>query len=571
MSRLLPLCAALVLACRGDTPPEVEARPGPGETTVESPPPSSTRLAPVDRLVRASMTLRGLRPSAADVTAVVDDPSALADIVERYLADPAFGEVIRDMHHEQLLMRSEDVELPALGPLTGTPVPEIHRAIVEEPLALVEEIVTSGEPYSAVVTADYTMADPTSAQLWGHADYSPRGGEGWQRVSMADDRPAAGILSSTGLWVRHPSNGRNHHRARAAMVSRTLLCYDFLAADVPIDGSVDLTDDAAVADALNTNPGCVACHENLDPLASALFGLRETLNSREVAYAYEVGCASERRGAAACYPIALFTPERANTWERLGMRAPGLFGEPVADLGELGQAIADHPQFPACTVRRFFGWFAQVPPADVDAEVLDDHLAAFEKGGLDARQLAKDLVLSDRFMDDAAVGLLTVRPEQYARLIEQLTGFRWQQQIARGGEIYDLARTDRYGFRSMSGGLDGIVVTEPTHQMTPVKALTVSTMATEAAAWVVREDLSGRLPRLLRVPGVATTATDEVVRQQLVELYLDVLSLPVQASSPEVDAAAALFFDTYEASGDLPGAWTLTLSALLQDPRLMHY
>ena len=140
--------------------------------------------------------------------------------------------------------------------------------------------------------------------------------------------------------------------------------------------------------------------------------------------------------------------------------------------------------------------------------------------------------------------------------------------------LTDLALTDRTGYRTMAGGVDGETVPYPSHQVTPVKSLVVSSYATEAAAWIVREDTAARgneTARLLRVIAAADRPTDEaVVREQLVALYLDVLSLVVTEDSSEVDAAYALFTGSL-AEADASTAWTITLSALLQDPRLLHY
>ena len=41
---------------------------------------------------------------------------------------------------------------------------------------------------------------------------------------------------------------------------------------IQFDLDVNLLDEAAVTDALRTNPACVNCHVSLDPIASYLFG-----------------------------------------------------------------------------------------------------------------------------------------------------------------------------------------------------------------------------------------------------------------------------------------------------------
>lgn len=560
------LSFSTLIACRASSPEaETETEPlDPLETSEDA-------MSPVDRLVRASVTLRGLRPDPEDVLAVTNDPSQLAGIVAGYVEEPAFGRVLRDMHHEQLLMRSEDVSLPALGPLERTLDNALNEAIVEEPLALVEHIVMADEPYTAVVTADYTVANAVSAALWGH-EYDPEGAE-WQRANFVDRRPGAGILSTSGLWLRHPSNGRNYHRERAALLAKFATCRDFLDSDIPVDSSVDLSDDAVVADALNNNPSCVACHADLDPLAATLWGFRELSPARAIATSYQAECEDNpRTGTNDCYPVSMWDPRRAELWRRLGLRGPGFFGTEVDDLDALGDAIASDDRFAECTVRRFLGWFSQVDPADIEQDVAEAYAERFVDNGFDAKQLAVDLVMSARFgtlesEDPDAIGLLMLRPETAATMLEGLTGFRWTSQQARNLGPQELPRTDRFGYRSMAGGIDGVVVTAPTHAMTPVRALMHSSLATEAAAWVVRDDLGGSAPRLLRSIGASTD--EAAVREQLVSLFLDVLSLPVTEDSPEVDAAYTLFASSMSEGPE--HAWTITLSALFQDPRILLY
>src|SRR2546421_294480 len=76
-------------------------------------------LTPTQHLTRASLALRGVRPSIDDLHAVAADPTQLAAIVDRYLATPEFGATIMDLHNDALLLRTE---LPLLVP-TAQPIP----------------------------------------------------------------------------------------------------------------------------------------------------------------------------------------------------------------------------------------------------------------------------------------------------------------------------------------------------------------------------------------------------------------------------------------------------------------
>ena len=67
------------------------------------------------------------------------------------------------------------------------------------------------------------------------------------RGVASDARPHAGILSDSFLFTRHSTTYSNKSRGRANAVSRALLCYDFLEAEIPVDIGIDLADPEEVA------------------------------------------------------------------------------------------------------------------------------------------------------------------------------------------------------------------------------------------------------------------------------------------------------------------------------------
>jgi hypothetical protein len=231
--------------------------------------PGTARLSETDRLVRISMALRGRRPSPAELDAVAADSAALDAIVDGYLDDPAFGETIRDLHNEALLVLVDYFIYPAgfppLGPLAGRDSYELNRAVTEAPLRLVEHVVMNDRPYDEIVTAEYTVADAQVAAVWG----LPAGGEGeWIETQWDDGRGNAGVLTDSWLFQRHSSTPSNANRGRANAISRALLCHDFAERDIVLDADIDLADPEAVAEAVEKNQACASCHQGLDPMAS---------------------------------------------------------------------------------------------------------------------------------------------------------------------------------------------------------------------------------------------------------------------------------------------------------------
>jgi hypothetical protein len=572
-----------LLACDRADPPVTDPDPS---DPVEQPDPSLTPLPPTAALARASMALRGVRPTPDELRAVAADPSRFDGYVDEWLRDPRFAATVRDLYADVLYVRSPDATLPQLGPHLRTPRKQLQDAVANEPLRLIERVVTDDLPLTTLVTADWTVLDATGASLWRGHGYDPSGAD-VQQVPHTDGRPAAGLLTTNGLWVRHASMGANYNRGRANAVSRALLCVDHLDRDVPIDGSIDLADDDAVADAVDTNPACVSCHQSLDPLAATLWPIFPQVDVGAVGLAYLSGCAGPLGDL--CYPARLWRPELSGAWRLLRLRPPGLSGQPVDDLGALGAAIAADPRFATCAADRFWSYLTQTPLDEVPFEVSAQLTTTFLDAGLSARALAAAVVTHPRFLARAAVdpavdaalrGPLIARPEQLGRMVEALTGFAWTQSVD-GPECtlldlncygdVELTTDDVFGFRAMAGGVDGASVLVPVLHPTPVQQLALAALAEDAAGFLLRNDLD--LPaaerRLLTLVELDTT-DEPAVRAQLAELHLAVLSELVDPAGPEVDATWQLW-QAVHARSTPRRAWTATLAALLQAPQAWMY
>ena len=198
-------------------------------------------LSPAELANRASMVLRGVRPTPEELAGATD-ASAVAELVDHWLDSPEIGEVVKDMHAEWWLVRNDiETPLPSRGPLEGVYKQRILSSTQEAPLRFVEEVVSTGLPYTTLVTADWTMADPIVADIYGLEHDA--GGSEWQRTTWADGRPVAGILSDSEIWRRHVSNGNNAHRSRADFVAKAFLCADFSSRDIPLEAGLDMSDE----------------------------------------------------------------------------------------------------------------------------------------------------------------------------------------------------------------------------------------------------------------------------------------------------------------------------------------
>jgi hypothetical protein len=585
--RQIWVAGSLLLSCTG---------PGP-------PPAPYAYLTPVEHLVRASMALRGIRPAPAEVLTVQADPGALPAIVDAYLRSPELGETVKDMHAELYLVRADTNDpFPPVGALAGYTFQELYVAASEEPLELVWHVVDADLPYSEIVTADYVLANEALAAIYGldyDAELAASGAE-WQRTHYVDGRPHAGVLSTSEPYRRHVSNGSNFHRGRANFWATTLLCEPFSTRDVVVEGGVDLSDEAAVAAAVSTNPTCIGCHQALDPMADLFWGFRRQLTGRNLRIGEAEGCRVDDVAAPVndpeqdysfltdlCVPLRFYTPANEGLWADAGLAPPAYYGEPVRDLADLGREIAADPRFSQCSARQFYRWLGQIDLEEVGPAQSAALQASLEAHGMRVRPYLREIVLSDQFrareriagadVPDALPPLVT-RPEQYARTVEALTGFRWLAVADEPGcaECWgpvDLARSDVFGYRAMAGGIDGLTVTQPTHTVTPVKLLVTSRLAYEAAGTVVASDFALPASERRLLGDIEPGVTDErAVRVQLAALSLTVLSEPVVPGAREVDGWYALFTGALaEHGGDTAAAWTVTVAGFLRDPALLYY
>jgi hypothetical protein len=564
-------------------------------------------LSDADRLIRASMVLRKMRPSIEDLERVRADPEAYGDIIDGYLESDEYALVIRDMWAQILLLRTDTFnQLPVLGDLRGHgyTLQDVFVSQTEEPLRLVEHIVMNDKPFTEIVTADYMLTDALNARMYG-LPYDFEDPESWQMSYWSDERPKAGLLSSAEVWRRFESDGSNFHRGRANMVARDLLCEDFDTRDILVAGGIDIADEFEVANAIQTVDACVGCHQALDPLAAYFWGYMQLVHRNAVRDAILGDCAPfdyadgndppygpNHLPEYFCYPIKQYSAFMEDEWEFWQLRPPSYYGKPAKDLRDVGQLIAEDPRFSQCMSRQFYGYLNQLAAVDVPYEIAIDLQSTFEESGFNAKALTKAIVMEDAFGSFATnepqiaptVSIKAIRPGEYANTLEDLTGYRWWALADKGdcatrsingtecwGDI-DLSTTDLFGFRSMQGGIDALNITQPTFTVTPTKMLSAQMLASDAAHWVVENDFAATADdrRLLKLVE-ADTSDEAAVRAQLAWLTLRILGQWVEPDSPEIDQRYDLWMTGLDLRGDPAGAWTLTLIAYLQDPRMLFY
>lgn len=265
--------------------------------------------------------------------------------------------------------------------------------------------------------------------------------------------------------------------------------------------------------------------------------------------------------------------------------------------------IAEDPRFASCAALNFYSYFNGVDASAVPVNAIAPLASEFVGDGYDAKALAKSIVMSDAFAasyaDDAAtaedlVAMKRVRIEQLGRMMEDLTGFRWivnsddthagydpdvpydpKKPVPMKDYLFkevDVTASDRIGFRTLWGGVDSFWVLKPSHTSSPAASLVLRRYAAQAADYVVTHDFA-KLPTERKLLDLVDpdTSGEQDIRAQLARLHARIFVELVGARSVEVDRTWALWKSVYDRSASPTNAWTVTLTAMLQDLKIVHY
>ena len=164
------------------------------------------------------------------------------------------------------------------------------------PLELIAHVAERDLPFTEILTADYIMANATTAKAYGATtefenpedahEFRPTEVVAYYRNDpskvyrdassptclsyiddpgdLATDYPHAGILNTKAFLQRYPTTATNRNRARSRWTY-----YHFLGLDIEKSAS-RTTDPVALADTSNptmNNPACTVCHVVMDPVA----------------------------------------------------------------------------------------------------------------------------------------------------------------------------------------------------------------------------------------------------------------------------------------------------------------
>lgn len=283
-----------------------------------------TMPSPRKTLRRAALLFAGRLPTQAELDAVTGgDEATLRQTIRSLMSGTGFhqfliraanGRLLTDRDRRSVIRTGEfkfvdfankryelleaDVkdgsEYPKLAATYRTHEWSVQHGFARAPLELIAHVVENDLPCTEILTADYIMANPMAASVYGSdtdfddpddpSEFKPAEilryfrRHGSQKIEedpvlgrrvvnpgiLSTDCPHAGILNTTVFLKRYPTTATNRNRSRWTY-------YYFLGFD--IEKSAALTADPdALADANNptlNNPACTVCHIPMDPVAGA--------------------------------------------------------------------------------------------------------------------------------------------------------------------------------------------------------------------------------------------------------------------------------------------------------------
>jgi hypothetical protein len=508
-------------------------------------------------LRRMSLDLRGVLPSLEELEAVESDPSRLESLRDAYLEDERFAGQLVYLLAERWHTLAEtynafyyDYHLDVEEEYT------FKRSVGAEPLRLMARVAVDDLPWTQIVTSDTTMANALLNEIWELEGY-PEDGVGWHPVRYTDDRPAAGVLSTNGLWWKYTTTSFNQNRSRAAAVSRLLLCEDLLNRPVEFEVSDDLLESDDVSSMVRSEPGCLACHSIIEPLAASLYGFLWVEDKSVV-------------------EMEAYHPER----EILGPIEldVGLsyWGDPISGLEDLGRAISRDPRFSRCAVRGMTGTLLRRELELEDHALLDALHQDFQDSDLRMKALIRQIMDTEAYRaaaltadasEETADRELTVRlmgPPQLASTVEELTGFSW---VHRGERMMD---ADAIGYRVLAGGVDGEALGAPQQDPGLTWALVIKRLAESSSMIAVGAALDDdpETVSVLSDYDLRLSPDDAGFDEIIDELGFRLLATRLTAE--ERLALADLWLAVQMRQGP-EQAWAAVFIALLRDPLFVSY
>lgn len=553
---------------------------------------------PEETLRKASLSLVGRLPTAAETKAVQEHGlKALDPILDQMMTEDAFYTRLKEIYNDVFLtdryLENEDaVNLlndvdyynpkwynetsfytdPSLIEKYGARNFDdlynrlrswTNRGVAREPLELIAHIVREDRPFTEVLTANYIMVNPFSAQafLLSGVQFKNDADPNEFVEAQIPTIPHAGFLTSPMFLNRYPTTDTNRNRARARRVYEFFLGTDILkTAEQPIDQTI-VTE---VNPTMNA-AACVGCHSVMDPIAGAFRQFDDRAR-------YD--------------PM---TPPLDD------MRPPGFGSEKIPyeklpqGLQWIGPRIGNDPRFALSAAYTIFtGMTGQAPPiapTDVSSpdfeKEFDSYLAIysefskiahdFEDSKYNLKVVFKEIIKSPYYRAKNSKELTKeqksqlstlgmgrfLTPEMLHRKVWAVTGYPWRPRAFEDGGWSNDYLMIRDQYRMLYGGIDSNDTVKRVTSPNGIMANIAERMSNEMACRAVPREFWKSAEERVLFPYVELTFEPEdkngfpvepavkAIKKNIQYLHERILGEKLPEGHPEIERTYQLFLDTY--------------------------
>ncbi|MGH1342921.1 MAG: DUF1588 domain-containing protein [Nannocystales bacterium] len=543
-------------------------------------------------LRKATLALAGRLPTIEEDMRVQEGSwEALDAILDEVMTDPVFYDRLREIYNDKfltdryyggtqaldLLDYEEDDngnpggDFPNAYWFEGLPDDERDQAaeysnngVARQPLELLVHIVKNDLPYTELLTADYTMVNPFSAQSLG-ADATFANPDDYNEFVPAKlaGLPLAGALTSVVFLNRFPTTDTNRNRHRARMLYEFFLATDVQAlGNRPVDATAITGHNATL-----NNPECTICHEVIDPVAGSFKNWDDQGRYRLPEQGWfpdmlppgfgESQMPATNDQAALQWGVREIVQDPRFALSAVYIMFEGLSGQkPLTepdnpeDENYLGGIEA------AKTQRAVFNDIAQqFTDTNYQLKVVVKEIIKspyYRAYNYEAIGLDEDAAQARRFeLENVGMGRL-LTPEQLHRKITAVAGFEWSTEA--GGTGYLLSE-DQY--MTLYGGINSndIVgrVTEPNGIMANVAKRMANQMACRATPWDFSKPAAERILFPLVEPtmqpedlnGFEIPNASSAIRNNIQYLVSRLWGEYLDAGDPEIERIYQLYLDVW--------------------------
>jgi hypothetical protein len=456
---------------------------------------------------------------------------------------------------------------------------DYRKALLGEPMKLIEYIVRNDKPFTEIVTADYIMVTPYSARGYGVFDqvkdkfknpddpfeYIPVRLKSLKGRSRQEDQesatgyyPHAGLLSAFQYLTRYPTTETNRNRLRARMYYQHFLGVDVLELAARVSDAAAVTAKYKIPTMQASE--CVVCHRTLDPVAG-LF--------QDYWRFADQGVFGKRKGG-------WFSDMFAAGFEGDDLPA----GERWRSLQWLGEHTAKDPRFAVAMTEHVYyiltGRKVLLPPKDLEDPLYPARLRAyseqrrqteaiaarFAKSGFNLKTVFKDWIASDFYRADGVataakepcrraelddIGLMRMlSPEQVERKVAAIFGDKWGKLNGQLATLY--------------GGIDSKEVTDRAMDPSGAMGAIQRTMSNDVACKHVARDFALPAAKRRLFPGIEPTVLpgestdgDRAIRKAIVHLHERILGRSDALDSAEVERTFKLFANIVKDASERKG------------------